>query len=104
MSEEEKLTAYPPPNSTTQSLVPTLQTYPRTGRMMQVGNVLGELMAIGSLVWLIGLLSLSLYYLLVTLRFGKRLATSRRIEDEEVLFHTKGVQAQVGHYTGDWRV
>lgn len=42
-------------------------------------------LTIGSLVWLGGLIVLSLYYLLVTLRFRKKVGASRKLDNQEAL-------------------
>lgn len=44
-----------------------------------------KMLAISSLLWLAGVLSLSMYYLLVALRFSRTMSASRKVDNEEVL-------------------
>ncbi|GAA4845493.1 hypothetical protein GCM10023310_24290 [Paenibacillus vulneris] len=74
----------PAPKLTEQPSVPAKPS-PQTDTYADKRYEPYKLLTIGSLVWVAGLLSLSMYYLFVTLRFNRQVGASRMLDNHEVL-------------------
>lgn len=55
-----------------------------------------KMLTIGSIVWIVGILSLSTYYLFVVLRFKKRVGVSCKLENYEVLSILEACKKKLG--------
>ncbi|WP_010494479.1 M56 family metallopeptidase [Paenibacillus elgii] len=79
------------PSEVVQSSPPSYTTYENKDR-----DEPQMMLTIGSLVWVAGLLSLSMYYLLVTVRFKRIVGTSRKLDNREVLSILEACKAKLG--------
>ncbi|MGF7046766.1 beta-lactamase regulating signal transducer with metallopeptidase domain [Paenibacillus sp. DS2015] len=60
--------------------------YPKANPYATDWDWLDNMLTISSLIWLVGLISLGLYFLFLTLGFRIRVGESRKLDNKEVLF------------------